>query len=576
MTAASLMRPTAPLAPSTPVMQVYDLFAADPDLVALPVVDDGVPLGIVHRKKLIESFARPYTRDLFGKKPVAQFLADEPLVVEAHTELYDLSRIIMERGMQYMYEGFILTEGGRYAGIGTGYELMRAITEHTQERLYHLAHFDALTGLPNRLLFLDRLRQAIAQAARDERLVAIMMLDLDRFKTINDTLGHSVGDELLKHIAERLRTAVREGDTIARLGGDEFTVMLPHVRYIGDAARVAEKILGLFASPFAMNGHEIFITPSLGISMHPFTESMDELLVNADTAMYRAKEAGGNCFEFYRTEMSTASVRRLSLESALRRALERDELVVHYQPQAELSSGHIVGAEALLRWQHPELGLLPPAEFLPLAEETGLILAIGEWTLEHVCRQAQAWRSHGLPPLRLAVNLAARQFYQGDFARRVAATLARHGLDPRLLELELTEGVLMQNTQGTIAILAELHALGVRLAVDDFGTGYSSLSYLKRFPIDTVKIDRSFVADIPRDADDAAIVTAIIAMAHGLGIRAVAEGVETCEQMEFLRRRGCDEVQGFLLGRPLPSAGFEQLLREPPACTQLTARAVSA
>jgi diguanylate cyclase (GGDEF)-like protein len=571
LTGALVMQRVPPVGPTVTAGEVFARFAHEPALVALAVVDGETVVGVVLRRTLIEKYAGLYTRDLFGGKPITHLMDDKPLIVEVHTDLYDLSRTITTQDIQSMFEAFVLTENGRYAGIGTGYDLMRAITEHTEARLYELAHFDGLTGLPNRLLFLDRLQQAMAQSTREERLVAIMMLDLDRFKAVNDTLGHSMGDELLKQIANRLRAAVREGDTIARLGGDEFTVLLPGVRSIHDATRVGEKILGLFSEPFVMNSHEIFITPSLGLSLYPFTESIDELLVNADTAMYRAKEAGGNCYEFYSTDMRTTAPRRLLLESSLRRALERGEFIVHYQPQAELDSGRIVGAEALLRWQHPELGLVSPSEFLPVAEETGLILAIGEWVLERVCQQARVWRSQRVPPLRVAINLSARQFYQKDFAHRVITAIARNGLDPRQLELELTEGALMQNTAGTLAILGELHGLGVRLAVDDFGTGYSSLSYLKRFPIDTVKIDRSFVADIARDADDAAIVSAIVAMAHGLGIRTVAEGVETCDQVEFLRKRGCDEIQGYLLGRPMPPGELVRFLGQPPHCVRLAA-----
>jgi diguanylate cyclase (GGDEF)-like protein len=496
---------------------------------------------------------------LFGKKPVTVFMDDTPLVVDARLDLVKLGERYMQTGKNTLHDCFIITEDGRYTGLGNGHELMRVITERTQTRLFQLAHYDALTGLPNRLLFLDRLRQAMTQANRSERLVAIMLLDLDRFKAVNDTLGHSLGDRLLTHIAERLTACVREGDTIARLGGDEFTVLIPELRHIQDAASIAQKIVEHLDRPFALNGHEVFITPSIGIAFYPFCEDIEELLVNADTAMYEAKNLGGNNYQFYTYEMRTASHERLALESALRRALDHNELVLHYQPQLDLASGRIVGAEALIRWQHPELGLIAPADFIPLAEETGLIIPIGEWALHAACAQARAWQNRGLPELRVAVNLSARQFYQKDFVATVTDILAQTGLAARHLELELTESTLMQNTAGTVTALTELHQRGVQIAMDDFGTGYSSLSYLKRFPVDRVKIDRSFVADVITDPDDAAIVSAIIAMTRSLGLRVTAEGVETEAQINFLCEQGCHEIQGYLIGRPLPAVEFERL-----------------
>ncbi len=555
-----LLRRIPAVPPDTPAAEVFEMFVGNPDLIALPVVADGVPTGSINRKKMVESFARPYTRELFGRKPIAMLMDTRPLVVDAHTDLDDVSRMIMESDMQYMYDGFIITADGLYAGMGTGHDLMRAITERTQAHLYRLAHYDALTGLPNRLLFRDRLNQAMSQAHRNERLVAVMLLDLDRFKAINDTLGHSVGDLLLKAIALRLGASVREGDTVARLGGDEFVVILPDISYIRDAAAVARKILDLLHEPFELRGHEVFVTTSIGISIYPFDEDIESLIKNADTAMYQAKERGGNNYHFYTADMNAANMRRLALENGLRRALERNELALHYQPQVDITSGAIVGVEALLRWHHPELGMIPPADFIPLAEETGLIIQIGAWVLRSACAQNRAWQSAGYPPMLVTVNLSARQFGEMELLDTVHDALHDAGLEPHYLELELTENVLMQHTQTTITVLDQLHARGIRLSVDDFGTGYSSLSYLKRFPIDTLKIDRSFVCDINADADDAAIVKAITAMGHSLDIRVVAEGVETEEQLQFLRELRCNEVQGFYFSPPVPAAEVEHLL----------------
>ncbi len=563
VTTASLLLKVSALPPTLPVSEVFKLFADNPELIALPVAADGIALGIVHRKQMLENFARPYARELFARKPISAFMDTTPLIVDLHTDLDDLSRTIMESGMRYMHEGFILTEGGKYAGVGTGYDLLKTITERTQANLYRLAHYDALTGLPNRLLFLDRLNQAIAQAHRNERLVGVMFLDLDRFKAINDSLGHAIGDLLLRGTAERLAHCVREDDTVARLGGDEFTVLLPEIRYIQDAATVAQKILDSLVQPFNLGEHEVFIGASIGIALYPFDEQLDILLRNADIAMYHAKEHSGNSYLFYATEMNTANPKRLSLEGALRRALDRNEFVLHYQPQLDLASGRIVGAEALLRWRHPELGLIAPMEFIPLAEETGLIIPIGEWALRAACDQSRAWQAAGHPPIRMAVNLSARQFHEAELVKTVTRALDNSGLDPRYLDLELTEGSLMQNTQTTTALLNALNAMGVQFSVDDFGTGYSSLSYLKRFPIDTLKIDRSFVRDSTTDPDDAAIVTAIIAMAHSLGIRTIAEGVETREQLQFLCKHRCEEIQGYLVSAPVPAAEFAKLFADP-------------
>lgn len=441
----------------------------------------------------------------------------------------------------------------------------RDITKRKQaeERLSYLASFDALTDLPNRTLFHDRLGQATARARWRKRWVAVLFLDLDRFKVINDTLGHAVGDRLLKAAAARLIDSIREGDTVARLGGDEFVLILDDLAQPQDTSKVAQKILEALSEPFHLEERELFITASIGIALWPEDgENPETLLKNADTAMYRAKEMGKNNYQLYSPALNAKASERLALENALRHALEREELLLHYQPKIDLPTGKIVGMEALVRWKHPEHGLVSPAEFIPLAEETGLIVPIGEWVLRAACAQNKAWQKVGLPPIRIAVNLSARQFHKQNLSQTIIQVLREVDLDPRYLELELTESLIMKNAEATIAMLSELDAIGVEMTVDDFGTGYSSLSYLKRFPVHTLKIDRSFVRDLSSDPDDAAIVTAIITLAHSLDLKVVAEGVETVEQLEFLRSLKCDEMQGYLFSRPLPPDEVTKLWKE--------------
>ena len=472
-------------------------------------------------------------------------------------------------GLLWLHDVVHLTPGGEGPGRLRGVMMDISARKEMEARLAHLANHDPLTGLPNRHLLADRLGQALISAARHGRAAGALFLDLDRFKVINDSLGHSAGDRLLKAVAERLQDGVREGDTVARLGGDEFVMILDDMAQPQDAALVAQKILESFVQPFhveipeAGGAQEFFFTTSIGISLYPSDgEDVDTLLKNADTAMYRAKERGGNSYQFFTPEMDLRARKRLSLESALRNALERREFVLHYQPQIDLATQRVIGVEALLRWNHPERGLVAPADFIPLLEETGLIVPVGEWVLREACTQATAWRAAGLPPLRVAGNLSARQLRHECFADTVAAALADTGMDPGDLELEITESAVMQQVEASIETLSRIHALGVRLSMDDFGTGYSSLSHLKLLPIDAVKIDRSFVHDIPGDEDDTAIVQAIIVLARTLRLDVIAEGVETKEQLAFLRAHGCDAMQGYLFSRPLPAEALRRLLEQ--------------
>lgn len=433
----------------------------------------------------------------------------------------------------------------------------------SEERIRHMAHHDTLTNLPNRILFRDRLQQEMIHAHRNKRLTAIIFLDLDRFKIINDTLGHAFGDLVLNALAERLRGCVREGDTVSRLGGDEFTFIIPDIEHPQDAALIAQKIVNAMSSSFRLEGREIHVTPSLGIAIYPLdAEDADGLIKKADIAMYQAKEHGGGTFKFYMEDMNINSLERLTLENDLRKALERGELLVYYQPLVDQNTGQILSMEALARWQHPNLGMIYPAKFIPIAEETGLILPIGEWVLMTACAQAKAWHDAGFSTLRITVNLSVRQFKQQNLVNIITRVLQATGLDPHHLELELTEGIVMQNSMDVLTTLQELKALGISLSIDDFGTEYSSLSYLKRFPIDTIKIDRSFVRDITTNQDDAAIVTAIIAVAESLKLKVVAEGVENKDQAAFLRELHCNNIQGYIYSRPLPAVDIGHLLQK--------------
>ena len=430
-----------------------------------------------------------------------------------------------------------------------------------EERMHYLANFDPLTGLPNRTQLNDHLKYALSLAKRSKGHLTLMFLDLDHFKDINDTLGHSVGDNVLIELATRIRLVLREEDTATRLGGDEFIVLLPGTDALG-AGRAAQKLLDAIASAYQVESYDLILTASIGIALFPEDgEDLETLSKCADTAMYRAKQEGRQCYRFFTTEMQAHSERHLQLVNALRHALDLEQLQVHYQPQLAMQGGYIVGAEALLRWQHPELGSVSPAEFIPVAESSGLILPIGEWVLRRAIRQAKSWLDSGYAPLIMAVNLSAVQFRNPDLPDLITRILDDEGFPPEYLELELTEGVAMSNPQTAIDVMNNLHERGIRMSIDDFGTGYSSLSYLKKFKVYKLKIDQSFVRDISTDPEDKAIVSAIINLAISLGLKTIAEGVETLSQQAFLREQGCDEMQGYLFSKPLPEEQFEELLR---------------
>ncbi len=454
-----------------------------------------------------------------------------------------------------------------------------------ENRIQHLAYFDVLTGLPNRALFKDLLERTLAEAGRHGRLAALLLLDIDHFKRINDTLGYEGGDRMLREIAERLAASLRAGDlvcrddvdlsgcslsdfvspSLSRPGGDEFVILLNDIRRPEDAAKAAQRAAAALNAVFGIDGHEVSITASIGISVYPVDgKTPDHLLRSAEAAMYDAKEQGRNSYKFFTTTLNERARKRFTLENALRRAIDRDEFKLVYQPQIDLATRRVTGVEALLRLQTAELGFVSPADFIPVAEETGLILPIGDWVLNEAARQAVAWQAAGLPKLRMAINVSPAQFRQRGFAAHIAAILDRAGVDKRQVELELTESVLIDNTSACAETLNELAELGVMIAIDDFGTGYSSLNYLRRFPLSALKIDRSFVSDICDDADDAAIVKAVIALAHNLRLRVVAEGVETMAQLAFLLSRGCEEAQGFLFSRPVDANALAEWLPKVP------------
>ncbi len=505
--------------------------------------------------------------------PIENLIAEEEALFKAmlatdmakHGEVSNIETTLLtqdHRKIPVVFSGSVMLDNkGRKRGVVF---VAKDITERkrAEEHLNYLANHDSLTGLPNRMLFLDRISQVIPRLPWRDRYLGVLFLDLDRFKTLNDTLGHDVGDLLLKGVAERLKDCVRDGDTVARLGGDEFVIMLNDVAKKSDVAQVAKNIIKQLSVPFDLAGEEFVATTSIGVSLFPVDGNDPHVLLkNADTAMYRAKDAGRNNFKFYSSDMNEKAAQNLKLEIAIRRGLEREEFILYYQPQVSLHTGEIIGVEALARWIHPEEGLIPPFNFLPVAEETGLIVPMGEQLLYQACRQGERWNQAGLA-VKVAVNIAERQFKHVNLPKLVSKVLTETGFPPEYLDLELTEGILMDQVDQAVETLETLKEMGVSLSLDDFGTGYSSLSYLKRFAIDTLKVDRSFVMDIPKDEDDMAITRAVVEMGRSLGLQVIAEGVEDEAQLQFLKQIGCQSMQGFYFSKPVPADEVQRMLED--------------
>ena len=509
----------------------------------------------------------PDTNDLEIISNIQNINSKLPIVVLTGQENEELALKIIQMGAQdYLVKG-----------QGDGHLINRVIDYSIErkkdlEELSQLANYDSLTGLANRLLFRDRLDRALIRADRNKTLVALFVIDLDRFKNVNDTLGHDAGDKLLIDVAERLKECTREGDTIARLGGDEFTIIMEDIKNIDDAKVIAEKVMDGMQKKIDLQGHEVFVSPSIGITIYPLDDTDSaNLFINADSAMYEAKENGRNCYRFYTADMNSQLIEKMNLESKLRHAIEKQEFVLYYQPKFKINEEYPIGAEALIRWIEPNGKMVSPGLFIPLAEETGLIDPITDWVIKEACTQNSKWQQKGYEPIRMALNLSPKQFNQDDIVRKIFNQIICSDLSPKYVELEITEGALVEDVEKSCEILMKLKKWGIQISIDDFGTGYSSLSYLKKFPLDTLKIDQSFVRDLMEDSDDAAIVSAIIAMARSLKFNVIAEGVENQAQLNYLAAHGCNEVQGYFLGRPVPAEEFEQFLmkKEGPSSLQL-------
>lgn len=573
---SQLMRAVPPMPDSATCLEALERLHGETDAWAIPVVDaQRRPLALVDRYVFLEFLSRLYARDLFGRHSLRQMLAEHPenlggaapVIVELSASIDDVARIIMGKGMRHMVSGFIVVQEGVYAGIVSGHDLFEQITLRRQSDLYYLAHYDSLTRTPNRMLFTDRLNQAVREAARSGASLGLMFVDVDRFKQINDSLGHRFGDLLLHAVARRLQACIRDCDTLARLGGDEFAVLLDGIRSPEDVDTLARRFIEAMGKPFVILDREIKVTLSMGAALFPLDDAdPDVLLSKADAAMYQVKVSGRNGYRRFSPDISTYSEEMISLESDLKQALDRDEFELWYQPQVAMADNGVVGVEALLRWKHPGRGLLSPGHFIGIAEASGLIIPIGDWVLSNACAQQRAWQEQGLPPLRMAVNISPLQFRLPHFAQRIRALLEETCVEAGLLELELTEGMVMCSEPHVRQTLRELQDLGVRLSLDDFGTGFSSLGYLRSFPIDRLKIDQSFMRNVDTLPVNASIVQAIVALARSLNMEVVAEGVETQAEWAFARDSGCDESQGYFHARPLPPAEFAAWLNTyPPA-----------
>ncbi|KAF0162890.1 MAG: diguanylate cyclase/phosphodiesterase [Rhodocyclaceae bacterium] len=554
-----LLRFLEPVSINDACQDILDRFLADGAIYALPVVDAVArPVALVDRKHYVEFFSKPYSREIFGRRSILELLAyeeyesSEPIVVEDSCSVEDVAQIIIDAGMQHMVSGFLVSSNGFYLGVANGHDLLNIITQRKQAELYYLAHYDSLTGIPNRMLLGDRLDQACRDAKRKGCLAALLFIDIDRFKQINDSLGHSAGDAVLRKVVDRLKASARAADTVARLGGDEFVILMEDLDDPAYVDVVAQRLVNSMREPIELLGHSLVATVSVGSAIYPSDDTeISPLLAKADAAMYEAKGAGRDRFCRYSAATAMYNPARMSLENDLRRGIERNELLLHYQPQVDIASQELRGVEVLVRWQHPERGLVGPGQFIPVAEESGLIVPLGEWVLREAFRQLREWEALGLPPLRMSVNISALQFRHGSLPSFLAEQMAAYDIDPRYIELELTESVLMHDMDEVLQTLQEIKALGVSLAIDDFGTGFSSLSYLRRFPIDRLKIDQSFVRDIECTPANESIARAIVGLANSLSLDIVAEGIETSAEKAVLEHIRCTEGQGYLFAKPM-------------------------
>ena len=559
-----LLRNILPVKESVTSIIVLELFQSNAELFAIPVVNhNNVPTGVVERQSFVEIFTKTFTKEIYGKKKILELMNKFPLIVNIETSIDDVANIIINAGMQHMVNGFIATDEGQYVGIANGYDLLNEITQRKQANLFYLAHFDQLTKLPNRILFQDRLSMAIMHANRERSLLGLLFIDLDNFKHFNDSMGHGFGDQLLLAVATWLSSCARDSDTVARLSGDEFTIIIENMNSSIDIDILCVRILEAMKEPMQIMGREVFITASIGTSSYPNDDiEPTGLLAKADAAMYEAKRSGRNTFRHYALGMNVYSLDRMSLETDLRVAVERNEFELFYQPQLLFSTKKVVGNEALIRWWHPTRGLLTPVHFIEIAEETGLIVSIGKWVLQQACKQQMIWLESGLEPMSMSVNISAMQFYQTDFIEVIRNILNESGMQPKYLELELTESLFMHNVDSVLKTLNTLHDIGVKLSIDDFGTGYSNLSYLRRFPIDRLKVDQSFIRNIENEPVNAEIVRAISALGKSMSLDVLAEGVETEAEMTVANENGCMFIQGYRFSKPLPANELEAWLKE--------------
>lgn len=549
-----------PVNGNLPCLEVLAIFSRNSEIFALAVVNNkNIPIGIIDRHTFVESFLEPSQLEKYNKKKISEFMIEKPILVDINSTIDDVSEIIIETGMQKFVNGFVITESGLYAGVASSHDLLCEIMKGKQENLFYLANFDQLTKLPNRFLFMDRLSMSVLDAKRKKSNLGLMFIDLDNFKNYNDSLGHSFGDQILIAFADRLKNCARANDNVARLSGDEFTILLENISCQEMMDMLCKRIIEAMKLPWIIMGRSVYLTASIGSAMYPYdAREASELLLKADAAMYEAKRSGRNSFRHFREGMLIYSVDKMNMEIDLRFAIERNEFELYYQPQIEVNSGDIVGMEALIRWNHPVRGIITPIHFIDIAEKTGLIIPIGKWLVEEACRQYKAWYNAGIQPVRISVNISPIQFYQEGFCDEIYSVLKNAGIHPSNLELELTEGTFFHNLENAILVLTELHDIGLKLAIDDFGTGYSNLGYLKRFPIDRLKIDQSFVRGVENEPINLEIIRSIAALANIMSVELVAEGVETDIEMEMIGLLGCGVVQGYKYSKPLPAIKFQQ------------------